>query len=92
MTNTASNAVNLLGNYLLINGNFGFPALGVKGAAIATVSGSCVAAVISLSTLASKNGYLRQRNLTYIQYVRVSFPREALSFCKSFPSFKRLLV
>ncbi|MBP0956849.1 MAG: polysaccharide biosynthesis C-terminal domain-containing protein [Oscillospiraceae bacterium] len=81
MTNTVSNAVNLLGNYLLINGNFGFPALGVKGAAIATVSGSCVAAVISLSTLASKNGYLRQRNLSvfraadnaYIQYVKFLF-------------------
>lgn len=30
-------AVNLLGNYLLIYGKFGFPQLGVQGAAIATV-------------------------------------------------------
>lgn len=80
MTNTASNAVNLLGNYLLINGHFGFPALGVKGAAIATVSGSCVAAMISLSTLAAKNGYL---NFSYIIKNRIK---------PDFSTFKHLIV
>jgi len=34
--------VNLLFNYLLIYGKFGFPVLGVKGAAIATVISRCV--------------------------------------------------
>ena len=29
--------INLAGNYLLINGNLGFPAMGVEGAAVATV-------------------------------------------------------
>ncbi|MFR8337342.1 MAG: MATE family efflux transporter [Eisenbergiella massiliensis] len=35
-------------NYLLIEGHFGFPALGVSGAAIATVIGSVVGCVMSL--------------------------------------------
>ncbi|MCK6485052.1 MAG: MATE family efflux transporter [Phycisphaerae bacterium] len=38
----AALCVNALGNYLLIYGKFGFPALGIAGAAIATVIGWCV--------------------------------------------------
>lgn len=37
--------INLVFNYLLIFGNFGFPELGVKGAAIATVIARCFEAV-----------------------------------------------
>ena len=36
-TNITSNLVNVVFNYLLIHGNLGFPALGIQGAAIATV-------------------------------------------------------
>lgn len=36
VTNLVSNVINVIFNYLLIGGNFGFPALGVRGAAIAT--------------------------------------------------------
>lgn len=57
-TNLISNAVNVLFNYLLIQGNFGFPALGVKGAAIATIIGSIFACVISIRSLLSSDGYL----------------------------------
>ena len=39
-TNMISNGVNIVFNYLLIEGHFGFPALCVRGAAIATVIGS----------------------------------------------------
>ena len=46
-TNITSNTVNIIFNYLLINGHLGFPALGIKGAAIATVFGSAVAAVMA---------------------------------------------
>ena len=41
-TNIVSNLVNIVFNDLLIGGNFGFPALGTRGAAIATVIGSVV--------------------------------------------------
>lgn len=50
-TNVTANAVNMVFNYLLIGGKCGFPALGIKGAAIATVFGffvSCVMSVISV--------------------------------------------
>ena len=49
MVSSAANMiVNLLLNYLLINGRFGFPALGVKGAAIATVTAMVVAMLLSV--------------------------------------------
>lgn len=42
-TNVTSSVLNICGNYLLIEGHFGFPALGIAGAAIATVFGTVVA-------------------------------------------------
>ena len=51
ITNLISSLVNVVFNYFLIGGNFGFPAWGVKGAAIATVAGSAVAMVMSLISL-----------------------------------------
>ncbi len=57
-TNVISNLVNVFFNYLLIGGKFGFPALGVKGAAIATVIGSACACVISVASICNPNGYL----------------------------------
>ena len=41
-TNLVSNTVNIIFNYLLIQGHFGFPALGIRGAALATVLGTVV--------------------------------------------------
>lgn len=46
-TNITANLVNLVFNFLLIGGHFGFPALGVAGAGIATVLGNIVAFSIS---------------------------------------------
>ena len=43
-----SSVVNIIGNYLLIEGRFGFPALGILGAAIATVFGTFVAWIFTL--------------------------------------------
>ena len=57
-TNTASNLVNVVFNYLLIGGNFGFPALGVAGASIATVIGQCVAFAMALYWLFQGKQYI----------------------------------
>lgn len=63
-TNTISSVVNVLGNYVLINGYFGFPKLGIRGAALATVIGTVVACIISvISLLAGKESFL---SLQYI--------------------------
>ncbi len=50
-TNLTSSILNICGNYLLIEGHFGFPALGISGAAIATVFGTVVACGMSLFSL-----------------------------------------
>lgn len=57
-TNVISSIINISLNYLLIEGNFGFPALGVQGAAIATVGGTIVAAVMSIGSLFRKASYV----------------------------------
>lgn len=61
-TNIVANLVNVLFNYLLISGNFGFPALGTRGAAIATVIGSAVGCAMSLASLLSKNSFVYIRS------------------------------
>ncbi len=60
-TNIAATVVNIFFNYLLIEGHFGCPALGVRGAAIATVLGTVASFVISIGVLI-KGEYL---NLSY---------------------------
>ncbi|MBO5336780.1 MAG: MATE family efflux transporter [Lachnospiraceae bacterium] len=54
-TNLISNLVNVIGNYLLIQGHLGFPALGIHGAALATVFGTVVACVMSIHSLMKKD-------------------------------------
>lgn len=58
-THLTSSLVNVCFNYLLINGNLGFPKLGIKGAAIATMIGMFVACVMSVLSLFRKTPYLR---------------------------------
>lgn len=57
-TNLTSNLVNVIGNYLLIEGHLGFPALGIKGAAIATVIGTVVACAMSIASIFRKDSFI----------------------------------
>ncbi|MGO3019222.1 MAG: MATE family efflux transporter [Anaerococcus sp.] len=57
-TNLVSSVINILFNYLLIGGKFGFPALGVSGAALATVIGTSVAATMSIFSLFRKSSFV----------------------------------
>lgn len=57
-TNITSSIVNVIFNYLLINGHLGFPALELTGAALATVLGTVVASVMSFASLFRKASYI----------------------------------
>ena len=57
-TNLLSNGVNIMFNFLLIEGRFGFPALGVKGAAIASVIGFAAGFILSAVSVLKPQGYL----------------------------------
>ena len=46
--NVTSNIINVIIGFLLIQGRFGFPALGVRGAAIGLGTGQVIAAIIAL--------------------------------------------
>lgn len=57
-TNLVSNSVNILANYLLIQGHFGFPALGIRGAALATVLGTVVSSIMSIVSVWKKESFI----------------------------------
>ena len=57
-TNLISNTVNVIFNYLLIGGNFGFPKLGIRGAALATVLGTVCACALSIRSVLHKDGFV----------------------------------
>ena len=57
-TNLTANVVNVIFNFFLINGAWGFPKFGVMGAAIATTLGNFVAFLMALGSILPKNRYL----------------------------------
>ena len=62
--NMTSNIINVLFNWILINGKLGFPRLEVVGASIATVMGQTVALIMAIRAIRQKN-----------QYARLEFPK-----------------
>lgn len=58
-TNLVSSVVNIIFNWLLIKGRLGFPAWGIRGAAIATVLGTVVSAGMAVFSLFRRSGYVR---------------------------------
>jgi putative MATE family efflux protein len=57
--NIVANLVNILGNWLLIYGNLGFPEMGVAGASLATVIGQAVGTVMAFGSVISGKYYLK---------------------------------
>ncbi len=57
-TNITSNTINIIFNYFLINGNCGFPALGIMGAALATVLGTVVSCIMSIISIMKPSGFV----------------------------------
>ena len=60
--NVIANVVNIIFNYLLIEGHFGFPRLEVLGASIATIIGVCVATCMAVIVI------LRKKNYVYVDF------------------------
>lgn len=58
ITNVTSNTLNIVFNYLLINGHLGFPALGIAGAALATVLGTVVSCVMSIVSIMRRSFFV----------------------------------
>jgi len=59
VVNIAANIVNFLCHYLLIEGRFFFPALGVDGAAYAILISSAVGLVLAIYSVVKRGAYLR---------------------------------
>ncbi len=74
-SNIAANLVNILFNYFLINGNCGFPKLGVRGAAIATALGGLVAFSMALCSVLRRHSNM----LTILGHGKWSFDKRTIS-------------
>ena len=58
ITNVSANVVNIIFNYLLINGIWIFPQWGVAGAAVATAMGNVVSLILAIYNLSNKDNFL----------------------------------
>ena len=72
VVNVSANVFNIFFNYCLIGGRLGFPALGVKGAAIATAIGTVVSSIIALVVVFQKGGYLSLRPFKGFRFDRAT--------------------
>ena len=65
ISNISSNLLNIFFNYIFIFGKFGFPAMGIKGAALGTVLAEIFAACYMASALLNKEELKKYRYLTF---------------------------
>ena len=72
-TNLTSSVVNIIFNYLLIEGHFGFPRWEIRGAAIATVLGTVVSAGMAVFSLFRKKSYVQ---IPLMRKFRLRYSRE----------------
>lgn len=72
--NATANLVNICGNYLLINGHLGFPALGVRGASLATVIGQGVAFAIACMVTTGGKSYFTISLRTWFRDFKSTLP------------------
>jgi putative MATE family efflux protein len=59
--NTVANVVNVIFNYLMIYGNFGFPRWEVMGASVATIIGQFVAFFLAMAALLGNKNFIKLR-------------------------------
>jgi putative MATE family efflux protein len=85
--NITANVVNIVFNYLLIYGNFGFPRLEVAGAAIATVIGNTVACAMALNAVMGTR--FRLWGSPVSEFIALKF--SAANFRPDFPMIKRIV-
>ncbi len=84
--NLTANLVNILFNYLLIYGKFGFPRLEVAGAAIATVIGNTVGCGMAIWAILGSP--FRKPGKAASEFIELHFTRE--NCVPNFPMLKRL--
>ena len=63
ISSIAMGAVDIFVNYLLIEGHWGFPKLGVVGDALGTVAGMVTACIISMILLTKRSGFLTLKGI-----------------------------
>ena len=68
--NMTANLVNVFLNYLLINGNWGFPQMGVRGASLATIIGQGVALCMAIYSITCGKYYFK---IKIFQKFRIDF-------------------
>ena len=78
VSNLISCLVNLLCDYLLITGHMGFPALGIRGAAIATNLGFLAATIFCVIAILSPRQYI---NLGYCIKNSLRITRDTIADC-----------
>lgn len=72
--NLLANSINLVFNFLLIGGRLGFPAMGVRGAAMATVIGWGCGLVLAILSIAQRRGFL----FVFSREISWAFDRQTL--------------